>query len=97
MANRLQRLSDATFTEWTEQRRNQTILCGVVARSCVQSAPIESFLEDLGQSRQRRVAVALIDLDESPALAKRFHVDAAPALLVMRDGHVTAQLINKCT
>jgi thioredoxin-like negative regulator of GroEL len=97
MANRLHRLTEHTFSEWTEQRRHQTLFVGVVANSCVQAAPLESMLEDIEDSHDRRVAAALIDFDQSAGLAKRFNVDAVPSLLVFKDGQLAGQFINKCT
>jgi thioredoxin 1 len=95
--NTVPRLDEKSFASWTEKRRERNLLVGVVSASCAQSAPLVEFLREMGGSRSSRFGVALIDFDESRALAERFNVDAVPSLLLFRDGKVVDQLIRKCT
>lgn len=96
MAEELVRLDEETFGDWTERRRHQTLFCGVISASCAESAPIEALLRDLHATGSSRVAVATIDADKSPALAKRYDVEAFPEVLIFRDGQLATRLVPRC-
>jgi thioredoxin len=58
---------------------------------CRAVAPV---LEELARAEAGRVVVAKVNVDEEPALAQRYGVQAIPTLLFFKDGQVVDTLVG---
>jgi thioredoxin len=58
---------------------------------CRAVAPV---LEELARAESGRVVVAKVNVDEEPALAQRYGVQAIPTLLFFRDGQVVGTVVG---
>ena len=52
---------------------------------------VSPVLDKLAQERAGRVKLVKVDVDKSPALSRRFDVQAIPTMLVISDGTVVAR------
>jgi thioredoxin 2 len=50
------------------------------------------MLEQLARERAGRLKVAKVNVDENPALSRRFSVSAIPTLAIFRGGALVAEL-----
>jgi thioredoxin len=58
---------------------------------CRAVAPV---LEELAKAEAGRIVVAKVNVDEEPALAQRYHVQAIPTLLFFKDGEIKDTLVG---
>jgi len=68
--------------------------------SSVRSGPsrrMESLLAHFARKERARLRVAQVDVDERPEIATRFHVTAAPALVLIREKRPVARLDGRAS
>jgi thioredoxin 1 len=52
------------------------------------------ILERVAEGVGRRATVALVDVDEAPALAREWNVEAIPTLLLFKDGRLMRTFVG---
>jgi thioredoxin 2 len=68
--------------------------------SSVRSGParrMDSLLDQIARKERRRLRLLRVDVDESPALAERFHVSGVPTIVVVLDKRVVARLEGRAS
>jgi len=84
---------DATDENFTEHAEKATIpvLVDFWATWCGPCKMVDPVLKDLASKRAGQVKLVKVDIDKSPAVARRFEVQAVPTLLVLNSGEVVAR------
>jgi len=85
------RLNDATFRGWVERRPPLTLVL-VGSAACAQSRELEPMVAEAGVRHAGRVAVATLDMDDSPEMVERHKIDGVPTILLFRDGRQVGSL-----
>jgi thioredoxin 2 len=52
---------------------------------------VSPVLDRLAHDRAGRVKLVKVDVDNSPALSRRFQIQAIPTMMLIRDGKVVAR------
>jgi thioredoxin 2 len=81
---------DADFPAVAEQSP-VPVLVDFWAAWCGPCRMVSPVLDKLAQERAGRVKLVKVDVDKSPALSRRFDVQAIPTMLVITDGRVVAR------
>ena len=81
---------DDTFGETVEQAQ-LPVLVDLWAPWCGPCRAVSPALENLARERAGRIKLVKVNVDESPAIAGRFGVQAIPTLLVVHEGTVVAR------
>lgn len=81
---------DSTFGEVAE-RADLPVLVDFWAQWCAPCRTVTPELEQLAHEMAGRLKLVKIDVDRSPALARRFTITAVPTLMVLHGGRVVAQ------
>jgi thioredoxin 2 len=80
----------ATFDE--ELRASVPVLVDLWAPWCRPCRMMAPALEQLARERAGRLKVVKLNVDEAPAVARRFKVQSIPLLVLTRQGHEFARL-----
>ena len=90
--NPLPWIVDATDDSFNDVADNATIpvLVDLWAPWCGPCRMVSPALEALARSEAGRFKLVKVDVDRSPALARRFEVQGIPTLIVLHDGQVVA-------
>lgn len=83
MRSHLVSLNDHTFTAWTANEAEVTVVC-VGAEWCGNTQELKPVLEDLSAQYAGTVRFAMIDFDESPQFLAKHNVTAVPTLLLFK-------------
>lgn len=81
---------DADFAAVAEQSPVPALV-DFWAAWCGPCRMVSPVLDKLAQERAGRVKLVKVDVDTSPALSRRFDVQAIPTMLVITDGRVVAR------
>jgi len=81
---------DDSFATRVEQAR-MPVLVDLWAPWCGPCRAVSPALENLARDRAGRIKLVKVNVDESPAVAARFGVQAIPTLLVLDKGTVVAR------
>jgi thioredoxin 1 len=83
VASRLVSLNDHTFSDWTANKAEATVVC-VGAKWCGNTEELKPVLEDLSAQYAGRVRFAMVDFDESPEFVAKHGVTGVPTLLLFK-------------
>jgi thioredoxin len=86
-------LTEATFDE-AVAASDTPLLVDFWAPWCGPCRAIAPVLEEIARERAGRVTIAKVNVDEQPALAGRFGVQAIPTLLFVKNGQVAQTLVG---
>ena len=78
--------TDATFD--AEAAAAALVLVDLWAPWCGPCRFVSPILEELGREYAGRLKVIKVNVDDNPALSRRFEATAIPTLVVLRDGRV---------
>lgn len=53
---------------------------------------MDGLVAHLARKERERLRVAVVDVDSLPELARRFHVDTVPTLVLVKERHVVGRL-----
>jgi len=84
---------DETFAEVAEVSKIP-VLVDLWAPWCGPCRMVSPALEKLARERAGRLKLVKVNVDEAPALARRFSAQSIPTLLVMRDGQVIGRQVG---
>jgi thioredoxin 1 len=85
-------LTDNTFAEALAAYRG--VLVDFWAPWCGPCRAIAPVMEEVAREAPAGILVAKVNVDQQPALAARFGVQAIPTLLFFRDGAVIDQVVG---
>jgi thioredoxin 1 len=86
-------LSDATFDAEVIQSE-LPVLVDFWATWCPPCRAVAPVLEDLARAYAGRAKIAKLDVDENPATAARFRIQAVPTMLFFQGGKVVDQAVG---
>jgi thioredoxin len=86
-------LSDDTF-DAEVLRSDVPVLVDFWATWCPPCRALAPVLEDLARSYAGRAKVAKLDVDQNPATAARFRIQAVPTLLFFQGGQVVDEAVG---
>ena len=84
--------SDATFD--VEARAAVAVLVDLWAPWCGPCRFVGPIVEQLSRELAGRLKVIKVNVDDNPALARRYDASSIPTLVVMRDGRVVDRIVG---
>ena len=84
---------DSTFAEVAE-RATLPVLVDLWAPWCGPCRAVSPVLESLARELAGKIKLVKVNVDESPAIARRFEARGIPMLLVLRDGEKIAEHVG---
>jgi thioredoxin 2 len=82
--------TDGDFAE-TAEKSSVPVLVDLWAPWCGPCRMVSPALAQLAADMAGQIKLVKVNVDESPAVQRRFGVQAIPTLLLLRDGRVTAR------
>jgi len=76
------------------ERSKLLVIVDLWAPWCGPCRMVSPALENLARAYAGRVKLVKVNVDEAPALARRFQAQSIPTMLVMRDGEVVDRQIG---
>ena len=86
-------INEANF-ELEVLKSTQPVLVDFWAEWCGPCKMLASVLEEIATEKSGRAKVAKVNVDESPALAQRFGIQAIPTLLYFAGGQLRHQTVG---
>ena len=86
-------LTDATFDEEVKGA-TETIVVDFWAEWCGPCKLIAPILDEIATEQAGKVTIAKLNVDENPAVARRFDVMSIPTLIVFKDGEPQKRLVG---
>jgi thioredoxin 2 len=84
--------TDATFE--VESRTTATALVDLWAPWCGPCRFVSPILEELARDHPGRLKVIKVNVDENPALSRRFNAMSIPTMVVMKDGSEVDRIVG---
>ena len=84
-------LTNDNFDEKTAQG---TVLVDFWASWCGPCMMLAPLLEEIAAEKAGSLTVGKVNVDEQPALARRFGVSSIPTLVLMKDGRPVSQTVG---
>jgi thioredoxin 1 len=86
-------VSDATFDEEI-QSSGEAVIVDFWAEWCGPCKMIAPVLDEIATEQAGKVKVAKLNVDDNPAIARRFDVMSIPTLIVFKDGEAKKRLVG---
>ena len=86
-------LSDATFNEEIGSAE-RPVLVDFWAEWCGPCKMIAPILEEIASEHGDKLAIAKLNVDDSPAAARNYQVMSIPTLIVFKDGEPVKRLVG---
>ena len=84
--------TDATFD--VEARSSVAVLVDLWAPWCGPCRFVSPILEELARDFAGRLKVVKVNVDENPALSRRFDALSIPTMVILRDGRVVDRVVG---
>ena len=91
-ANAVLKVTEQSFVD--SVKSNKILIVDCYADWCGPCRMIAPIVEDLANEYSGRVAFAKIDVDQSPAVSRQFHISSIPTLLFFKDGEMIDRQIG---
>jgi len=85
--------TDASFGRELAASKSSAVI-NFTAKWCGPCRAMAPALDSLAAERGGRMKVIRVDVDESPATARRYSISALPAVLVLSDGVVVKRMVG---
>jgi thioredoxin len=93
MAEGIVNLSTTTFDEFV-QSAEAPVLVDFWAEWCGPCLRVAPVLAEIAGEHAGRIAVAKVNVDDNPELARRYHVMSIPTMLVFSGGEISKTLVG---
>ena len=93
MADGITELTDSTFDEEVNGAE-ALVLVDFWAEWCGPCKLVAPVLEEIASEYEGRVRVRKLDVDENPAVSRRFEIMSIPTLMLFKDGVAKKRLIG---
>ena len=93
MSDAIVTLSDATFDE-SVLGSDVPVVIDFWAEWCGPCKMIAPVLEDIAAENKGKLAVAKLNVDDNPDIARRYEVMSIPTLLVFKDGQPAKRIVG---
>lgn len=91
-ANAVLKVTDQSFADAVKS--NKILIVDCYADWCGPCRMIAPIVEDLANEYSGRVAFAKVDVDQSPAVSRQFHISSIPTLLFFKNGEMIDRQIG---
>ena len=93
MAQGITNLSDSTFDEFVGSS-DTAVVVDYWAEWCGPCKMIAPVLEEIAKEHSGKIAIAKVNIDDNPDIARRFDVLSIPTLIVFKDGEPQKRLVG---
>ncbi|MDH4144795.1 MAG: thioredoxin [Acidimicrobiia bacterium] len=93
MGANVNHLSDTTFDE-TVAGSSEPVLVDFWAEWCGPCKMIAPILDEMADEHAGKLAIAKVNVDENPDIARRFQVMSIPTLILFKDGEPAKRLVG---
>jgi thioredoxin 1 len=93
MAGSINTLTDATFDE-TIGAASEAVVVDFWAEWCGPCKMIAPILDEIANEHAGKLAIAKLNVDDNPDIARRFDVMSIPTLIVFKDGAPQKRLVG---
>lgn len=93
MADGIVTLTTSTFDE-TVAASDQPIVVDFWAEWCGPCKMVAPILEEIAQEKAGSLAIAKLNVDDNPDVARRFGVMSIPTMIVFKDGQEAARIVG---
>jgi thioredoxin 1 len=93
MSENVSTLSDATFDEEIAGS-SEPILVDFWAEWCGPCKMIAPVLDEIAEENPGKIKIAKLNVDDNPAIARRFDVMSIPTMIVFKDGQPDKRMVG---
>jgi thioredoxin 1 len=93
MSENVSTLSDATFDEEIAGS-SEPILVDFWAEWCGPCKMIAPVLDEIADENPGKIKIAKLNVDDNPAIARRFDVMSIPTMIVFKDGQPDKRMVG---
>lgn len=87
-------ITDANFATMVTNGGTAPILVDCWAAWCAPCRGIAPMIDQLARESTGRWRVGKLDVDANPAIARQFHIDSIPTLLIFKSGQLVDRLVG---